>query len=277
LALIHGGPFANIAHGCNSLFATKTAMNLAKYTITEAGFGSDLGAEKFIDIICRNGKIEPNAVVLVASIRSLKMHGGANAKDLNAKNVSALTTGLDNMKQHIANIRAFGVPIVVAINQFVSDTEQEIGVLSKFFHAFKVPFSFTTVFADGSNGAMDLAKQVLELSKDKYTLQPIYKMNEPLANKIENIVKRCYGASGVEYSQLALTKLQQFKEKQAYVCMAKTPLTFSDDPKQIIVKGKFIIHIKDLILANGANFIIVMAGDIFRMPGLPKVPSACKM
>jgi formate--tetrahydrofolate ligase len=277
LALIHGGPFANIAHGCNSLFATKTAMNIADYTVTEAGFGSDLGAEKFMDIVCDNGHITPNAVVLVASIRSLKMHGGADAKNLGVEDIKSLTLGLDNIKQHILNIQAFDIPLIIAINQFASDTKQELKTLSNFFAKEKVPYSLTTLFANGSKGALDLAKQVIKLSKLNSKLRPVYNMNEPLDVKINKIIKRCYGASKVEYSPLAKSKLKIYMNKKSYVCMAKTPLTFSDDPKEIIINKPITIHVKDIIIANGANFIIVMAGSIFRMPGLPKVPAACKM
>ncbi|GHU26279.1 hypothetical protein FACS1894152_0530 [Bacilli bacterium] len=277
LALIHGGPFANIAHGCNSLFATKTAMNIANYTVTEAGFGSDLGAEKFMDIVCNNGGISPNAVVLVASVRSLKMHGGADAKNLGVEDIKSLTIGLENIQQHIKNIKAFNVPLIIAINQFASDTKQELKTLANFFAKEKVPYSLTTLFADGSKGAIDLAKQVIKLTNVKSTLRPVYKINEPLDVKINKIVTRCYGATKVEYSPLAQNKLKTYLNKKSYVCMAKTPLTFSDDPKEIIINKPITIHVKDLIIANGANFIIVMAGSIFRMPGLPKVPAACKM
>ncbi|GHU31984.1 hypothetical protein FACS1894166_04440 [Bacilli bacterium] len=277
LALIHGGPFANIAHGCNSLFATKTAMNIADYTVTEAGFGSDLGAEKFMDIVCNNGKISPNAVVLVASVRSLKMHGGADAKNLGVEDIKALTIGLDNIQQHIKNIKAFNIPLIVAINQFASDSKHELKTLERFFNKEKVPYSLTTLFANGSKGAIDLAKQVIKLAKTKNTLHPVYKIGDSLDVKINKIIKRCYGATKVEYSPLAQGKLQTYMNKKSYVCMAKTPLTFSDDPKEIIIDKPITIHVKDLIIANGANFIIVMSGSIFRMPGLPKVPAACKM
>ncbi|OAV63685.1 Formate--tetrahydrofolate ligase [Bacteroidales bacterium Barb6] len=277
LALVHGGPFANIAHGCNSVFATKTAMNIAEYTVTEAGFGSDLGAEKFMDIVCDNAGLQPNAVVLVASIRSLKMHGGANAKELEQENISALQIGLENLQQHVNNIKAFGIPLVIAINQFKSDSAAEIKTLSAYFTAHQMEFALTTLFADGSKGAIDLARKVIKLASKKVTLKPVYQLTDKLEDKINKIVKRCYGAAGVEYAPLALTKLKQLNHRKAYVCMAKTPLTFSDDAKQIMINGPFKIHVKDLIVANGANFIIVMAGDIFRMPGLPKVPAACKM
>jgi formate--tetrahydrofolate ligase len=277
LALVHGGPFANIAHGCNSVFATKTAMNLAEYTVTEAGFGSDLGAEKFLDIVCDNAGIRPNVVVLVASIRSLKMHGGSDVKNLTKEDLTSLRNGFDNLQQHIKNIKAFGLPVVVALNQFASDTNNEIEEVGNFLATQNVPYSFTTLFAKGSKGAQQLAKKVIQLSSNSSKIKQVYNKNDNLKTKIENIVKRCYGAQGIVLSEEAKLKLSQLQNTKAYVCIAKTPLTFSDDPKQIMIKEPFSIHINDLLIANGANFIIVMAGDIFRMPGLPKEPAACKM
>jgi formate--tetrahydrofolate ligase len=209
LAFVHGGPFANIAHGCNSVFATKTAMNLAEYTVTEAGFGSDLGAEKFLDIVCDNADIKPNAVVLVASIRSLKMHGGADAKSLTNENLAALKSGFDNLHQHIKNIQAFGLPVIVALNQFASDTKNEIKEVGSFLTKQNIPYSFTTLFANGSKGAQDLAKQVIGLSSKTSKVIPVYKSDDELQTKIESIVKRCYGAQGVIFSEQARQKLIQ--------------------------------------------------------------------
>jgi formate--tetrahydrofolate ligase len=190
-------------------------MNIGEYTITEAGFGSDLGAEKFMDIVCHNGKIKPNAVVLVASIRSLKMHGGADKNNLSSEDVQSLVVGLDNLKQHIYNIKSFGIPIVVAINQFQTDTKQELSTLADFFVKQKVAYSFTTLFADGSKGATDLAKKVIKLAKSHSKLIPVYSMTDNLQTKIEKIVKRCYGASGVVYAPKALDKLERFNDKVA--------------------------------------------------------------
>jgi formate--tetrahydrofolate ligase len=277
LCLIHGGPFANIAHGCNSLFATKTALNIGDYAITEAGFGSDLGGEKFFDIVCNNGNLKPNVVVLVTSIRSLKMHGGANIKELKTAKISTLVEGINNLKQHIKNIKNFNLPIVVVINQFATDTPEELKILEEFLDKNKIQHSLATLFAHGSKGALDLAEKVIKLTKTANQFKPIYNLNDKLENKIKKIVTQCYGADDVIYSPIAKSKLKQMNNFKAWICMAKTPLTFSDNPKEIIINNPFKIHIKDLILANGANFVIVMAGDIFRMPGLPKVPAACKM
>jgi formate--tetrahydrofolate ligase len=215
LALIHGGPFANIAHGCNSLFATKTAMNIGEYAITEAGFGSDLGAEKFMDIVCHNGKIKPNAVVLVASVRSLKMHGGADAKKLGNEDIKSLTIGLDNLRQHISNIKSFGMPIVVAINQFNTDTKKELVVLEHFFQTEQVEYSLTTLFINGSQGTIDLANKVIKLAQQPSKIIPAYSMQDSLKTKIDKIVKRCYGASGVVYSKNAIDKINRLTNSSA--------------------------------------------------------------
>lgn len=274
LALVHGGPFANIAHGCNSVIATKTAMNISDYTITEAGFGSDLGAEKFLDIVCNNSNLKPNVVVLVASIRSLKMHGGLAFKELDKTNINFLKKGLENLEQHIKNIRSFNLPCVIAINKFDTDTKQEIDELLLFAKSLGVECYLTSVFAEGSKGAINLAKKVVELAKTPSSLTSVYSLNDKLEDKIFKIVTRCYGASDVEYSNEAKIKLKLFNNKKTYVCMAKTPLTFSDNPKEIIVNKPFKIHVQNLLLVNGANFIVVMSGNIFRMPGLPKVPAA---
>jgi formate--tetrahydrofolate ligase len=272
--LVHGGPFANIAHGCNSVIATKTAMNLFDYTVTEAGFGSDLGAEKFLDIVCSNSKIKPNVVVLVASIRSLKMHGGLDFKELNKIDMKSLKKGLENLEQHINNIRAFGLPCIVAINKFHTDTKEEIDELLSFSKSQGVDCSISSVFTEGSKGAIDLAKKVVKQCEGSIKFNPAYLLTDKLEDKIHKIVTRCYGAEGVEYSTKAQEKLKELNNTKSYVCMAKTPLTFSDDPKEIIVKKPFKIHVQDLLVVNGANFIVVMSGSIFRMPGLPKVPAA---
>ncbi|MDR1991610.1 MAG: formate--tetrahydrofolate ligase [Mycoplasmataceae bacterium] len=276
LALIHGGPFANIAHGCNSLFATKTAMNISEYTITEAGFGSDLGAEKFVDIVCDNGQLNPNLIVLVTSIRSLKMHGGEDNKT-NLSGNHRLVLGMNNLKQHIKNIKNFNLPFIVVINQFDTDKQTELKILKDFLEENKIQYSFTTLFKKGVSGAMDLAKKVLSLIDSKEEIKFIYKRNDKLDNKIHQIVTKCYGALGVEYSTKAQNQMKKLINTKAWVCMAKTPLTFHDNSKELITDKPFKIFIKDLILANGANFIIVMAGNIFRMPGLPKNPAACNM
>jgi formate--tetrahydrofolate ligase len=250
-------------------------MNLADYVVTEAGFGSDLGGEKFFDIVCNNAKLKPNVVVLVASIRSLKLHGGC--KELNKEDLKSLSLGLKNLKQHITNVEAFNVPLIVAVNSFKNDTKNENNVLLKYFTENNIPYSFTTLFEHGSKGALDLANSVVKLSKVNTTFTPIYNVNEPLKYKIYKIASECYGAVDVVYSPIAKKKLNKLNKKKAYVCIAKTPITFSDEPKEIVINKPLTLHVKNLIEANGANFIIVMAGDIFRMPGLPKVPNACKM
>jgi formate--tetrahydrofolate ligase len=249
-------------------------MNLADYTITEAGFGSDLGAEKFLDIVCHNSNLKPNVVVLVASIRSLKMHGGLALNELNRVDIKFLKKGLENLQQHIKNIKNFGLHCIIAINKFHSDTKQEIDELLAFCKLQNVECSISSVFVDGSKGAIDLAKKVVKQCNLKSSLTPTYSLNDKLQDKIYKIVTKCYGAQGVEYSEKAKIKLQQFNNVKAYVCMAKTPLTFSDDPKQIIIDKPFKIHVQDLLIINGANFIVVMSGNIFRMPGLPKTPAA---
>lgn len=277
MALIHGGPFANIAHGCNSLIATKTAMNLAEITVTEAGFGSDLGAEKFLDIVCDVGDIEPNVIVLVVSIRSLKMHGGASLNDINVDNIELLKEGIRNLEQHIKNIYAFKKPLVVAVNEFAGDSINEKKFLEQYLQTTKIPYAFCTTFVDGSKGTIKLAKLVLTACNKKSKLNPVYKLTTPLYEKINSLVHRCYGAIRAEYTETAKAKLDALASTNAYICMAKTPLTFSDNKNEIVIKQPFTITIRDVILANGANFIILIAGDIFRMPGLPAQPVACKM
>ncbi|MDE7434174.1 MAG: formate--tetrahydrofolate ligase [Mycoplasmoidaceae bacterium] len=271
LALIHGGPFANIAHGCNSIVATNTAMNIADYTVTEAGFASELGAEKFLDIVANEINKFPNAIVLVTSIRSLKMHGDVN-------NPNALEVGLDNLQRHINNLKNFKIPFMVAINKFATDSANEIAQISKFLEKQKIEYSLCTNFVDGSKGTTDLAKKVVKLCAKSSKPQRIYSTSDSVKDKIKKIAAKCYGAKDVVYSPLAQTKLKQLaKYKQHYICMAKTPISFTDDPKVLTVDKPFSIHVKDLVLVNGAKFIVVLTGDIFRMPGLPKTPAAKEM
>jgi formate--tetrahydrofolate ligase len=252
-------------------------MNLAEITVTEAGFGSDLGAEKFLDIVCDCAKFEPNAIVLVASIRSLKMHGGLSKEQLNSENINALKNGISNLNQHIKNLYAFNKPIVVAINEFDNDSRNEKQILEQYLQTTGLPYSFTKAFVQGSKGSIDLAKKILKAMTKKTKLKPVYTLKTPLFDKIQTLVKQCYGAIRADFSPIAKQKLEELKNKHAYICMAKTPLTFSDDPKEIVINQPFTITIRDVIVANGANFIILLAGEIFRMPGLPKVPAACKM
>jgi formate--tetrahydrofolate ligase len=276
--LVHGGPFANIAHGCSSIISLNTALNLADYVVTEAGFASDLGAEKFLDIVCDVAKIKPNVIVLVVSIRSLKMHGGIKKNELDVINISALKKGMDNLCRHIKNISAFNIPYIISINQFINDTKQEMDYLQNFFCKNNIPFSFNTAYENGgAKGANDLAKKVVELSKKETSLKPVYKLSDKLVDKIEKICKRCYGATDVKYSDDAFKKIKEFSKFDYYVCMAKTPISLTDDEKILMITKPFTIHVKDLLIANGAKFIIVLTGNIYRMPGLPKIPEANKM
>ncbi len=277
LALIHGGPFANIAHGCNTIIATNTAMNIADYTVTEAGFASELGAEKFIDIVTNELDKFPNAIVLVTSLRSLKLHGGQTG-DLSSENIEALKNGFDNLQRHINNIKNFNIPFVVAINQFHTDTKNEINTIQKFLTQQKIPFSLCTNFANGSKGTIDLAKKVVALCNKCSNATRIYELTNSLKTKVEKICKKCYGARKVVYSDLAQTRLKDFsKLKGYYVCMAKVPGSLTDDPTISVIDKPFDIHVKDIVLANGAKFIILLTGSIFRMPGLSKEPQAKKM
>lgn len=276
LALVHGGPFANIAHGCNSIIATNTALNIGNYTVTEAGFASELGAEKFIDIVTNELGKFPNAIVLVTSLRSLKLHGGCT--DLAKEDVKSLEKGFDNLERHINNIKNFNVPFIVAINQFHTDSPKEIKTIQTFLTDQNIPYSLCTNFVNGSKGTTDLAKKVVELCEHKSVGKRIYSLSDPLEIKINKIITKCYGASKCEYSELASKKLKEFsKLKGYYVCFAKTPASLTDDPKVSVIDKPFNIHIKDIILANGAKFIIVLTGSIFRMPGLGKEPAAKKM
>lgn len=277
LAIVHGGPFANIAHGCNSIFATNTALNLADYVVTEAGFASDLGAEKFLDIVCDVAKFKPNAIVIVTSTRSLKMHGGVAKDNLKVKNIDAVKLGIDNLKAHINNIKNFNIPFIVSLTQLDISLKEEIEVVTKWLKQNKYEYSLNASFEKGGIGAVDLAKKVTALCNKKNNYKTIYKTSQNLKTKIETICKKCYGATGVEYSSEALKKLKQLNNTKSYVCMAKTPASLSDDEKMLVIDKPFKIHVKDLLIANGANFIIVITGNIFRMPGLPKIPEANNM
>lgn len=280
-AIIHGGPFANIAHGCNSLIATKTAMNLAEYTITEAGFGADLGAEKFLDIKCRIGGLKPDAVVVVATIRALKMHGGVSKENLNDENVEALLAGLPNLLRHVDNIRhQFQLPCVVAINRFTSDTEAEIGALLDVCAKHDIKAVLNDVWAQGSKGGLALAQQVVELCEAENNFRYVYDLEDDLEVKIEKVVQRIYGGSRVSYSEQALKQLQEIKElgyNQVPICVAKTQYSFSDDPKLLSAPSDFELHVAQLKVSAGAGFVVVYTGTILTMPGLPKVPAANHM
>ena len=280
-AIIHGGPFANIAHGCNSVMATKTCMKLADYTITEAGFGADLGAEKFFDIKCRYAGLNPDAVVIVATVRALKMHGGVPKTDLKTPNVEAVKAGLCNLEKHIENVKKFGVPAVVAINIFAQDTAEELEAVREHCAKHGVNVALSDVFAKGGDGGIELAKEVVALAESgKANFKPIYELDIPLKAKIETIAKEIYGADGVNYTKEADKALKEF-EALGYgnlpVCMAKTQYSFSDDQTLLGRPSGFTITIKNCRIAAGAGFIVVLTGDIMTMPGLPKVPAAEKI
>jgi len=280
-AIIHGGPFANIAHGCNSVMATKTALKLADYTITEAGFGADLGAEKFFDIKCRYAGLKPDAVVLVATVRALKMHGGVPKTDLATPDVEAVKRGIVNLEKHIENIKQYGLPLVVAINAFAQDTQEELEAIRSHCAAHGVNVALSEVFAKGGEGGIELAKEVVALATSgKADFKLLYGEELSLKEKIETIVKKIYGAVGVNYTKEANNALKDF-EKMGYghlpVCMAKTQYSFSDDPALLGRPEGFEITIKNCRIAAGAGFVVVLTGDIMTMPGLPKVPAAEKI
>lgn len=281
LVFVHGGPFANIAHGCSSLIATRLALKLSPLVITEAGFASDLGAEKFFDIKCRTGNLNPNAVVLVATIRALKLHGGVDFDDLDQENLEALENGFKNLEQHYQNLRKFNVPVVVAINHFKSDSQNEVKKLMELLNKNYFPFAFLDGYLKGGEGSRELASKVMEVLETKRSnFAPIYKLTSQIEDKIEVLAKEIYRADGVEYSDLAKQKLELYKnmgKDNLPVCIAKTQSSFSDDAKLLNAPRGFKLHVKDLSLSNGAGFIVVYCGNILTMPGLPKIPAAVKM
>ena len=280
-AIIHGGPFANIAHGCNSVMATKTGMKLAEYTITEAGFGADLGAEKFFDIKCRYAGLKPDAVVLVATVRALKMHGGVPKAELQTPNVEAVKKGIVNLEKHIENVKKFGVPLVVAINIFAQDTPEELEAIREHCAKHGVNVALSDVFARGGEGGIELAKEVIALADSgKADFHPIYPLEMSLKDKIATVAKEIYGADGVNYSKDADKALKEFEELgygNLPICMAKTQYSFSDDQNLLGRPSGFTITIKNCRISAGAGFIVVLTGDIMTMPGLPKVPAAEKI
>jgi len=280
-AIIHGGPFANIAHGCNSVMATQTGLKLADYTITEAGFGADLGAEKFFDIKCRYAGLKPDAAVIVATVRALKMHGGVPKTDLKTPNVEAVKKGLVNLEKHIENVKKFGVPCVVAINIFAQDTAEELEAVREHCAKHGVNVALSDVFAKGGEGGIDLAKEVIALADNgESKFAPIYPLDMSLKGKIETIAKEIYGADGVNYTKEADKALKEFEELgygNLPICMAKTQYSFSDDPALLGRPSGFKITIRNCRIAAGAGFIVVLTGDVMTMPGLPKVPAAEKI
>ena len=280
-AIIHGGPFANIAHGCNSVMATRTAMRVADYTITEAGFGADLGAEKFFDIKCRYAGLKPDAAVIVATVRALKMHGGVPKTELTTPNVEAVKKGLVNLEKHIENVKKFGVPVVVAINIFAQDTEEELEAVRVHCAKHGVNVALSDVFARGGEGGVELAKEVIALADSgKSDFKPLYELDMPLKAKIETIAKEIYGADGVNYTKEADKALKEFEDLgygNLPVCMAKTQYSFSDDPALLGRPSGFKITIRNCRISAGAGFVVVLTGDVMTMPGLPKVPAAEKI
>ena len=280
-AIIHGGPFANIAHGCNSVMATQTGLKLADYTITEAGFGADLGAEKFFDIKCRYAGLKPDAAVIVATVRALKMHGGVPKTDLKTPKVEAVKKGLVNLEKHIENVKKFGVPCVVAINIFAQDTAEELEAVREHCAKHGVNVALSDVFAKGGEGGIDLAKEVIALADSgESKFAPIYPLDMSLKGKIETIAKEIYGADGVNYTKEADKALKEFEELgygNLPICMAKTQYSFSDDPALLGRPSGFKITIRNCRIAAGAGFIVVLTGDVMTMPGLPKVPAAEKI
>ncbi len=279
-ALIHGGPFANIAHGCNSVIATKTALTLADYAITEAGFGADLGAEKFFDIKCRQANLKPSCVVVVATIRALKMHGGVLKEDLAKENLEALRSGISNLEKHIENIKEFNLPYVVAINKFTSDTDSEIELLLNWAKENNHEISLSEVWAKGGDGALDLAGKVLEACSKENDFKYLYDVNDTIKNKIKTIATKMYGAVDVEYSQEAKNQIARMKKlglDKLPICMAKTQYSLSDNPKLLGRPTDFNITIKEVRPSRGANFLVCLTGDIMTLPGLPKEPAGCKM
>ena len=277
---IHGGPFANIAHGCNSVIATKTALKLADYVVTEAGFGADLGAEKFLDIKCRAAGLKPDAVVIVATVRALKMHGGVEAEDLGKENVDAMLKGAENLAKHIDSITKFGVPYVVAINKFAKDTPSEVDALLSWCEENNHPVALADGWAKGGAGMKELADLVVEACDKENSFHHLYDVNSSIEEKINTIATEIYGADGVEFSDEAKEKIALFEKfgwDHMPVCMAKTPNSLTDDAK---IKGRptgFTIHVRDLNVSAGAGFVVAYTGNIMTMPGLPKVPAAVNM
>ncbi|MEI0610721.1 formate--tetrahydrofolate ligase [Brachyspira pilosicoli] len=277
-AIVHGGPFANIAHGCNSILATKLALKLSDYTITEAGFAADLGAEKFLDIKCRVAGLKPNCIVLVATIRALKHHGGA--LELNKEDLNALSKGFENLDKHIENMKKYNVPVVVAINKFVSDTDKEVELIKKHCEQMNVDISLCEVWEKGGEGGEDLAKKIVKATSEESNYKPLYNLDKPIKEKIEYICKEIYGAGEVKFSNKAnkmMKKIESIGFGGLPICMSKTQKSISDNPALLNAPKGYTLNIDEIKLASGAGFIIAMAGGIIDMPGLPKVPAACNI
>ena len=276
--LVHGGPFANIAHGCNSVRATKTALKLADYCITEAGFGADLGAEKFFDIKCRLSGLKPDAAVLVATVRALKYNGGVPKEELNQENLEALEKGIANLEKHIENIKQYGVPIVVTLNSFVSDTPEEIAFIESFCRERGCRFALAKVWEKGGEGGIELANEVLKtLEEEESRFTPIYEDELPLNKKIEAVAQKIYGAKDVDFEKTALNQIKKLTDMgfgNLPVCMAKTQYSLSDDPGLLGRPKDFTIHVREVYVSAGAGFVVVLTGAVMTMPGLPKNPAA---
>ena len=277
-AIIHGGPFANIAHGCNSIIATKTAMKLANYTITEAGFGADLGAEKFLDIKCRKANIKPDVVVCVATIKALKYHGGASKESILEENMSALENGMNNLYRHIDNLRGkFGLNVIVAINKYNTDSEKEIEFVQNELEKRKIMSSVVESWAKGGEGAIDISNKIIEVAEKETEFEYMYSLKETIVEKINNVAMRIYGAKGVIYPEDVTKKIEKIEEMgygNLPICIAKTQYSLSDDAKNLECDEPFEINVRDVELKAGAGFIVVLAGKIMTMPGLPKIPAA---
>ena len=278
---VHGGPFANIAHGCNSVMATNLAMKLGDYAITEAGFGADLGAEKFLDIKCRQAGLKPDAVVIVATVRALKMHGGVKKTDLAVENLDALRKGIENLEKHIENIHKYHLPSVVAINAFPTDTEAELQLLKDICLQKGVDVAISEVWAKGADGGIELAEKLLEVLDTKEAhFEPLYDLNLPIADKIKVIAKEIYGGDDVTFTKKVMNKMKKYEAQglgQLPICVAKTQYSLSDDPTLLGRPHGFVVEINDLIPNTGAGFLVAISGDIMRMPGLPKQPAAVNM
>lgn len=280
-ALVHGGPFANIAHGCNSVVATKLAMKMGDIAVTEAGFGADLGAEKFMDIKCRFAGIKPDAVVIVATVRALKMHGGVDKKKLQEENVEALKKGFANLAKHIENMRLFDVPVVVGINKFISDTDEEIATLRKLCEDYGVEVALNNCWAEGGKGGVEMGEKVLKLlQQPKMPYKPLYDVNDSIPKKMETIVKKVYGGDGVIFegnAQKQIKELEAFGLDKMPICVAKTQYSLSDNPALLGAPKGFKVTVKDVRVCTGAGFIVCQTSNIMTMPGLPKVPAANRM
>ncbi len=280
-AIVHGGPFANIAHGCNSLVATKIALKLSDYVVTEAGFGADLGAEKFFDIKCRVGNLKPSVAVVVATVKALKMHGGVAKESLNEENILALERGLPNLIRHVSNIKeVYKLPVVVALNKYEIDTQDEINLIKNECQKINVDVALSEVWANGGNGGIELAEKVIKLCEIKNDFQYAYELEETIEEKIKAVVQKIYHGQNVNFSENAKEQIKKINEigyGNLPICIAKTQYSFSDDAKKLGAPENFDIEVKNIRVSAGARFIVVLTGDIMTMPGLPKVPSATKI